>query len=49
MSCLFQIVAVDPECIQSEEKSNKTFEVEGIGYDFIPTVLDRSVSGHVFI
>lgn len=51
MSCLFQVVAVDPEgsiLIQSE-KSNKTFEVEGIGYDFIPTVLDRSVSGHVFI
>lgn len=51
MSCLFQVVAVDPEGsiqIQSGEKS-KTFEVEGIGYDFIPTVLDRSVSGHVFI
>lgn len=47
MSCLFQIVAVDPEgsiLNQSEEKSSATFEVEGIGYDFIPTVLDRSVS-----
>lgn len=51
MSCLFQIVAVDPEgsiLNQSEEKSSKTFEVEGIGYDFIPTVLDRSVRGFYF-
>uniref|UniRef100_A0A7N6FBN1 Cystathionine beta-synthase n=1 Tax=Anabas testudineus TaxID=64144 RepID=A0A7N6FBN1_ANATE len=43
-----KIVAVDPEgsiLIGSEESSNKKagFEVEGIGYDFIPTVLDRSV------
>lgn len=47
----FQIVGVDPEgsvLVGSKEK-NKTvaFEVEGIGYDFIPTVLDRSVSAFV--
>lgn len=44
-----KIVGVDPEgsiLAQPEEinKSDVTFyEVEGIGYDFIPTVLDRSV------
>ncbi|KAM9346815.1 cystathionine beta-synthase b [Symphorus nematophorus] len=42
-----KIVAVDPEgsiLIGSKEKNKKTsFEVEGIGYDFIPTVLDRSL------
>ncbi|XP_028249430.1 cystathionine beta-synthase-like [Parambassis ranga] len=42
-----KIVGVDPEgsvLVGSKEK-NKTvaFEVEGIGYDFIPTVLDRSL------
>lgn len=43
------IVGVDPEGSilaepESLNKSNVTFyEVEGIGYDFIPTVLDRSV------
>ncbi|XP_035531815.1 cystathionine beta-synthase b [Morone saxatilis] len=43
-----RIVAVDPEgsiLIESKEKSEMktSFEVEGIGYDFIPTVLDRSL------
>ncbi|XP_028991663.1 cystathionine beta-synthase b [Betta splendens] len=43
-----KIVAVDPEgsvLLGSEENTDKKvlFEVEGIGYDFIPTVLDRSV------
>ncbi|KAJ8958611.1 hypothetical protein NQ318_016332, partial [Aromia moschata] len=43
------IVAVDPEgsILAEPEELNKTnvtfYEVEGIGYDFIPTVLDRSV------
>lgn len=45
-----QIVGVDPEgsILAEPEDINKTdktqYEVEGIGYDFIPTVLDRSVS-----
>lgn len=45
-----QIVGVDPEgsILAEPEELNKTdktqYEVEGIGYDFIPTVLDRSVS-----
>lgn len=32
--------------VGSEDKNENQilFEVEGIGYDFIPTVLDRSVS-----
>ncbi|XP_065149033.1 cystathionine beta-synthase b isoform X1 [Paramisgurnus dabryanus] len=44
-----KIVAVDPEgsILAEPEELNKTdktqYEVEGIGYDFIPTVLDRSV------
>ncbi|KAM9342275.1 cystathionine beta-synthase b [Pholidichthys leucotaenia] len=42
-----KIVGVDPEgsvLMDSEEKNEIVpFEVEGIGYDFIPTVLDRSV------
>ncbi|KAJ0005546.1 hypothetical protein NQD34_015440, partial [Periophthalmus magnuspinnatus] len=42
-----KVVAVDPEgsvLIESKEKKlHKPFEVEGIGYDFIPTVLDRSI------
>lgn len=43
------IVAVDPfgSILAQPEALNKTdvnyYEVEGIGYDFIPTVLDRSV------
>lgn len=47
---LLQIVGVDPEgSILAEPKEinitdKTTYEVEGIGYDFIPTVLDRSVS-----
>lgn len=45
-----QIVGVDPEgsILAQPEELNKTdktqYEVEGIGYDFIPTVLDTSVS-----
>lgn len=48
--CCLQIVGVDPEgsILAEPEEINKTdktqYEVEGIGYDFIPTVLDRSVS-----
>ncbi|KAM9709452.1 cystathionine beta-synthase b [Menidia menidia] len=42
-----KIVAVDPEgsvLLDSEESNEHAhFEVEGIGYDFVPTVLDRSV------
>lgn len=43
-------MGVDPEgsILAEPEELNKTdktqYEVEGIGYDFIPTVLDRSVS-----
>lgn len=50
MVCCVQIVGVDPEgsILAEPEELNKTdktqYEVEGIGYDFIPTVLDRSVS-----
>lgn len=49
-----QIVGVDPEgsILAEPEELNKTdktqYEVEGIGYDFIPTVLDRSVSSSGF-
>lgn len=45
-----QIVGVDPagSIIALPEAINKTdisfYEVEGIGYDFIPTVCDREVS-----
>ncbi|XP_077468155.1 cystathionine beta-synthase a [Stigmatopora argus] len=44
-----KIIGVDPQgsCLAEPEELNKTdktqYEVEGIGYDFIPTVLDRSV------
>uniref|UniRef100_A0A8C8S955 Cystathionine beta-synthase n=1 Tax=Pelusios castaneus TaxID=367368 RepID=A0A8C8S955_9SAUR len=44
-----KIVAVDPEgsILAEPEELNKTdkttYEVEGIGYDFVPTVLDRLV------
>ncbi|XP_063161361.1 cystathionine beta-synthase-like protein isoform X1 [Candoia aspera] len=44
-----KIIGVDPEgsILAEPEKLNitdkTTYEVEGIGYDFIPTVLDRSV------
>ncbi|XP_077989686.1 cystathionine beta-synthase-like [Glandiceps talaboti] len=44
-----KVVGVDPEgsILASPEELNNTdvtfYEVEGIGYDFIPTVLDRSV------
>ena len=43
------MVGVDPEgsILAQPEEMNKTdvtyYEVEGTGYDFIPTVLDRSV------
>ncbi|GAB0094417.1 Cystathionine beta-synthase [Sergentomyia squamirostris] len=46
-SCI--VVAADPEgsILSLPEELNKTdvtfYEVEGIGYDFVPTVLDRSV------
>lgn len=42
---------MDPEgsILAEPEELNQTeltaYEVEGIGYDFIPTVLDRSVGG----
>ena len=48
--CCVQIVGVDPvgSILAEPEELNKTdqtaYEVEGIGYDFVPTVLDRSVS-----
>ncbi|MCJ8732891.1 hypothetical protein PDJAM_G00217070 [Pangasius djambal] len=44
-----KIIGVDPEgsTLAEPDELNKTdktqYEVEGIGYDFIPTVLDRSV------
>ncbi|XP_015448603.1 cystathionine beta-synthase isoform X1 [Pteropus alecto] len=44
-----QIIGVDPEgsILAEPEELNRTeqtgYEVEGIGYDFIPTVLDRAV------
>ncbi|MED6289145.1 hypothetical protein CHARACLAT_033321 [Characodon lateralis] len=41
-----QIIGVDPEgsmLVHSEEHEGAHFEVEGIGYDFIPTVLQRSL------
>ncbi len=43
------VVGVDPEgsILAQPEELNKTettfYEVEGTGYDFIPTVLDRAV------
>lgn len=46
-----QIVGVDPEgsILAEPEELNQTeltaYEVEGIGYDFLPTVLDRTVGG----
>lgn len=46
-----QIIGVDPEgsILAEPEELNRTeqtgYEVEGIGYDFIPTVLDRAVGG----
>lgn len=50
-----QIIGVDPEgsILAEPDEINKTdktqYEVEGIGYDFIPTVLDRSVSSRCFL
>lgn len=34
-------ILAEPEELNRKEKT--TYEVEGIGYDFIPTVLDRAV------
>lgn len=36
-------VLAEPEELNQTEQT--AYEVEGIGYDFIPTVLDRSVGG----
>lgn len=50
-SLSLQIIGVDPEgsILAEPEELNQTeqtgYEVEGIGYDFIPTVLDRAVGG----
>ena len=44
-----QVIGVDPlgSIIAQPEELNKTdvnfYEVEGIGYDFLPTVCDRKV------
>lgn len=44
-----KVISVDPEgsILAVPESLNKTdvnfYELEGIGYDFLPTVLDRSV------
>lgn len=38
---------MDPEgslLIQSSDQCKTSYEVEGIGYDFVPTVLDKTVS-----
>ena len=46
----WQVVGVDPlgSILAQPEQLNATdvtyYDVEGIGYDFIPTVLDRDVS-----
>ena len=48
-----QVVGVDPlgSILAEPESLNATdvtyYDVEGIGYDFVPTVLDRSVSMRV--
>uniref|UniRef100_H3C584 Cystathionine beta-synthase n=1 Tax=Tetraodon nigroviridis TaxID=99883 RepID=H3C584_TETNG len=45
------IVAVDPEgslLIQSNNQCKTSYEVEGIGYDFVPTVLDKSLVDHFY-
>lgn len=52
---LSQIIGVDPEgSILAEPEGlnvtdKTTYEVEGIGYDFIPTVLDRTVRQGSFV
>ena len=44
-----QVIGIDPEgsLLAEPDELNKTdstfYEVEGIGYDFVPTVLDRKV------
>ena len=46
----FQVIGVDPlgSILAYPDSLNETdvnfYEVEGIGYDFIPTVCDRAVS-----
>lgn len=50
----FQVIGVDPEgsILAEPSEINQTtvtgYEVEGTGYDFIPTVLDRKVSNCEF-
>lgn len=50
MNNYFQIIGVDPlgSTLAEPEILNNPdttfYEVEGIGYDFVPTVLDRTVS-----
>ncbi len=55
-TCTFfsrQIIGVDPfgSIIAQPTDLNKTdvtfFEVEGLGYDFVPTVCEREVQGQV--
>ena len=47
---ILQVIGVDPlgSVIAEPETLNKTdvtfYEVEGVGYDFIPTVCDRKVA-----
>ncbi len=46
---MLQIVGVDPEgsvlshSDEIDKAKSSHFEMEGIGYDFVPTVLDKSV------
>ena len=48
--CDLKVIGVDPlgSIIAEPEQLNKTdvdyYELEGIGYDFVPTVCDRAVS-----
>ena len=50
---MLQVVGVDPlgSIIAEPESLNQTdvsyYEVEGTGYDFIPTVCDRKVIFHI--
>uniref|UniRef100_A0A674NVM7 Cystathionine beta-synthase n=1 Tax=Takifugu rubripes TaxID=31033 RepID=A0A674NVM7_TAKRU len=46
-----KIVAVDPEgslLIHSDDHCKSSYEVEGIGYDFVPTVLDKSLVDYFY-
>lgn len=38
-------IVAEPEEISKTDKTHN--EMEGIGHDFIPTVLDRSVSAYI--